>query len=574
MERIDKLTDIYLENLDPIKDEQVDQETLKESLLNILDSIKNRSGNTLKESAIGRINSSKIKKISLWNKKNTDFSKYSDESEIQASITGILPCLLTAFKFPNCYNITDAYQYYCQDKNEINALLLIERRLVSHIVTILSQQLDQIKTEKDDLEYKLTIMDKKCYSLREQCNKLKKEEISLRRHNSKLVFNSFVSDLTEVPRKDARSQARVKEMMRDLSSGSQKEIMYDTTSGKSNNVSKILRRTHKACSQEKYTMNKENSLNDLNQIEVANHFIHKFDRYGTGLKKFKQEMLKEEKPSRDIRIDKGDYYMLPEPKTKDLLSNSCVRQDISSQFVPENDKVRCMSEKKRKIIHTDAKSNQGDEKEELATFLALESETQKEILQEEAFDIEDIKIDNQKENPYFVQNLLNVMNNKRVDISNERQSVERSMEKRITLDSTGIICDTSTSMRMGIASKIANAKHERLDKSPVMKYLSISLVKENQPGSATRKNSQNTIKLNKYDSKKTSRAFSPRSVEKKPKAKPTFGLKKNKSKVEGKSTSRIPQPKAKNKESNVKQGKITLYSSKYTRTKSKPFGMK
>jgi hypothetical protein len=54
--------------------------------------------------------------------------------------------------------------------------------------------------------------------------------------------------------------------------------------------------------------------------------------------------------------------------------------------------------------------------------LALESETQKEVLKEEAFDVEDIALDGKDEHPYFIQNLLNVMNNRKVDQSSDMQS--------------------------------------------------------------------------------------------------------------------------------------------------------
>jgi len=92
------------------------------------------------------------------------------------------------------------------------------------------------------------------------------------------------------------------------------------------------------------------------------------------------------------------------------------------------------------------------------------------------------------------------MNNRRVDQSNERGSVDGSMDKRRTLDSTVIADNYNQSKRQDIASKIANAKHDRLDKSPVMKYLSISLVKENKPGSSSRNNSKKSaIKFHNYN---------------------------------------------------------------------------
>lgn len=90
MERIDKLTEIYLENLDPIKDQKVDQKTLKESLLNVLDRIKNRSGIKSKTSSVVRVNSSKRKRVDLWTSKTGSFSQANDQDEVQNSIEGKL----------------------------------------------------------------------------------------------------------------------------------------------------------------------------------------------------------------------------------------------------------------------------------------------------------------------------------------------------------------------------------------------------------------------------------------------------------------------------------------------------
>lgn len=123
----------------------------------------------------------------------------------------------------------------------------------------------------------------------------------------------------------------------------------------------------------------------------------------------------------------------------------------------------------------------------MATFLAIESETQKEILNQDAINIEDITLGNNGENPYFVQNLLNVMNNRKVDLSSEKGSIERSLDKRKTMNTIAMRNYSNQCKWQNIVSKIANSKNERMDKSPVMKYLSISLVKENKQGSIPRK---------------------------------------------------------------------------------------
>jgi hypothetical protein len=123
-----------------------------------------------------------------------------------------------------------------------------------------------------------------------------------------------------------------------------------------------------------------------------------------------------------------------------------------------------------------------------------------EVLKEDAFEIDDVALD-EGDNPYFIQNLLNVMNNRKVDQSAERKSMERSLDKRET-NNTTVVADYS--IRQDIASKISNVKHERLDKSPVMKYLSISLLKKNRVDSSKRETSSSKIKFHNYNPKSIS----------------------------------------------------------------------
>lgn len=131
-----------------------------------------------------------------------------------------------------------------------------------------------------------------------------------------------------------------------------------------------------------------------------------------------------------------------------------------------------LSDKPNDLSHNDS--------DELATFLAIESETQKEVLKDEAFEIDDIPIGDNGEHPYFIQNLLNVMNNRRVDQSNDIQSVERRLDQKPTSGRAALPDYNSLAKRQSLADKISNVKYERPDRSPVMKYLSISLVKENR----------------------------------------------------------------------------------------------
>lgn len=68
--------------------------------------------------------------------------------------------------------------------------------------------------------------------------------------------------------------------------------------------------------------------------------------------------------------------------------------------------------------------------EDLAEFLAIESETQKEVLKEDAFEAEDIALDNSSQHPYFIQNLLNVINNRKVCQTTQLTSCERTSESQ------------------------------------------------------------------------------------------------------------------------------------------------
>ena len=54
-----------------------------------------------------------------------------------------------------------------------------------------------------------------------------KEGNALKRYNSRLVFNSFISEITDVPKHDANSQVRMKKIYRDFSNGSMKNLWYN-----------------------------------------------------------------------------------------------------------------------------------------------------------------------------------------------------------------------------------------------------------------------------------------------------------------------------------------------------------
>ena len=63
--------------------------------------------------------------------------------------------------------------------------------------------------------------------LEQDARLLNKEGNALKRYNSRLVFNSFVSEITDVPKHDANSQVRIKKIWRDFSNGSMKNLWYN-----------------------------------------------------------------------------------------------------------------------------------------------------------------------------------------------------------------------------------------------------------------------------------------------------------------------------------------------------------
>ena len=179
--------------------------------------------------------------------------------------------LKQVFKSQKWFKITDSFQYYCQDVNEMNVLLMMERRLACHIISLLNEKLENSSKENEKLEQRLNLTEQKWNELREKWKILKHEGNTLKRYNSKLVFNSFVSDLTDVPRKDAKSQARVRQMLRDISaSNSMKKMMFDVSADKPSSNLKIFRQSCHEDSCGRTPASRDNSISDFNHIEVSN----------------------------------------------------------------------------------------------------------------------------------------------------------------------------------------------------------------------------------------------------------------------------------------------------------------
>jgi hypothetical protein len=196
------------------------------------------------------------------------------------------------------------------------------------------------------------------------------------------------------------------------------------------------------------------------------------------------------------QLKRLEYYQKTYDKEgKKVSSNSTTRKlPESNDFMSIKDDYRCSSENKR-IVKRSKNLNMGkqswkihnsfDEDDELATFLALECETQKEVLKDEAFGAEDILIDQKDKSPYFVQNLVNVMNNKKVDKNSDKMSYEGSLDKR-------------TSDRTILAQSYYNKK---TNLGSIPNYMSISLVKENKPD-LVKKHLKSAIKFHNTKSNK------------------------------------------------------------------------
>ena len=138
-----------------------------------------------------------------------------------------------------------------------------------------------------------------------------------------------------------------------------------------------------------------------------------------------------------------------------------LRYDIcnsASKKPPSGSKLESIREtpSRHSISNTqNIESSQKEEAEDLAAFLALESAIQKEVLKEDAFEVDDIAIDSQNQNPYFVQNLLNVMNNRKVCQNSNINSSERSNDRSKESDWQGPIY---SSIRIDQHPKMQNLK--------------------------------------------------------------------------------------------------------------------
>lgn len=111
----------------------------------------------------------------------------------------------------------------------MNVLLMMERRLSSQIITILLDKIEKLTREKAIVDAELKLTKENINDFKVKYQAMKREGNALKRYNSRLVFNSFISDLTEIPKKDGNSQVRIKQIYRDYSNNSMKNMWYEYT---------------------------------------------------------------------------------------------------------------------------------------------------------------------------------------------------------------------------------------------------------------------------------------------------------------------------------------------------------
>lgn len=99
-----------------------------------------------------------------------------------------------------------------------------ERVLSKEILTILLDKIEKLNHEKAFLSEQLKTANEQIQNFKLKYSALRKEGNALKRYNSRLVFNSFISELTDVPKNDANSQVRMKRIYRDFSNGSMRHL--------------------------------------------------------------------------------------------------------------------------------------------------------------------------------------------------------------------------------------------------------------------------------------------------------------------------------------------------------------
>lgn len=110
----------------------------------------------------------------------------------------------------NKEQIKEAYYSNNQGTLETSNIIFAHLKLSCHFVAKLFEQIDELKSENMKLISKLNESKAQIDNYKQKYHMVKKEGNVLKRYNSKLLMNSFISDLTDIPNHNAKSQVRTK----------------------------------------------------------------------------------------------------------------------------------------------------------------------------------------------------------------------------------------------------------------------------------------------------------------------------------------------------------------------------
>jgi predicted RNase H-like nuclease (RuvC/YqgF family) len=165
--------------------------------------------------------------------------------------------------------MNDSFRYYCEDTTEINVLLMMERRLTCNIISTLSERVDSLTSDQESMNLQLREAEDKLYKFRSKFTELKREGNALKKYNPRLLINSFVSDLTDVPKKEAHSLTRVKQLYRNFSTTKINEMMCDLPGDQDpSSKSKFCDDNSKNISSEGLPISYDITMSDLNNLEI------------------------------------------------------------------------------------------------------------------------------------------------------------------------------------------------------------------------------------------------------------------------------------------------------------------
>jgi hypothetical protein len=175
--------------------------------------------------------------------------------------------------------MNDSFNYYCEDTTEINVLLMMERRLTCNIISTLCEKIDNLTSDQESMNVQLRAAEDNLYRIRGKFTELKREGNALKKYNSRLVIDSFVSDLTEVPKKEAHSLARVKQIYRNFSSTRINEMMCDLPGDlESPSKIRIYDDNSKSISNDRLLLSRDNTVSDLNNLEIKPKIEANFEK--------------------------------------------------------------------------------------------------------------------------------------------------------------------------------------------------------------------------------------------------------------------------------------------------------